>query len=306
MFTHKRYLKSKSYINFVSLSDDEITHLYEKGKNSSIPYIETSKTSSENMVGDLKSRLRGAGVDFEENKPYEQGSDSRYINWRTYARTQQLYINVYNEDKRPSTYFILDQRQEMYFGTRKQLKIKQALRIAIHSLFRAMHQQHNISGIQITHKPQWHAIHSGTNSILSLVDKLNTPVESSSDQTEEVTLNDVLSSLQLKEGAELVIISDFHDMNNQTMTQLYHHSQKHKINLLQILDPIELHLPNKGQFRLQGKNIEESINVDCSNSEFIDAYERNMEIKFNQYREQCETMGIEITSYLTTDDIFAS
>ena len=253
MFLNKYKLSNNNSSDLTCLSESEINALQIKAKHAPLSFSESTKTSAETMAGDLQSRIRGAGVDFEENKPYQSGSDSRHINWRTYARTQQLYVNIYNEDKRPSTYIVLDQRQNMYFGTRQQLKIKQALSFATYSVFRAMHQQQNVSGVQILNKPHWHSIYSGASSILSFIHELNTPRHNHQSINTEPTLNDIINKLQLSDGAELIIISDFHDMDDETITRLYHLSRNFKINLLCIQDPIEVELPQKGQFDIQDK-----------------------------------------------------
>ncbi len=293
----------KKSANDVSLSSEEINSLQQKSKSTHLTYSKSSKTSAENMAGDLQSRIRGSGIDFEENKPYQAGSDSRHINWRTFARTQQLYINVYNEDKRPSLYLILDQRRNMYFGTRKQLKIKQALNIAVFSIFHAMQQQYTVAGMQILEKPQWHAAYSGQSSILSFIKALNLPLLRQNENPQEPALNNILEKLQLKDGAELIIISDFHDMDDKTITALYNISRKHKIELMQILDPIEVELPKQGDFNIRGTQDSEPLQLDSSNKKNRSLYKKTVYEKFSSHKSQCHNMGVQFSRYLTTDNI---
>lgn len=304
MFLNK-YKSSNTHSSDLScLTESEINSLQIKAKHAPLSFTESTKTSAENMAGDLQSRIRGGGVDFEENKPYETGSDSRHINWRTFARTKELYVNIYNEDKRPSTYIVLDQRENMYFGTRKQLKIKQALNFAIFSLFRAMHQQQNVSGVQISEKPRWHSVYSGANSILSFIHELNTPFIQHKSGAVEPALNDIINKLQLSDGAELIIISDFHDMNDESINRLYHLSCNHKINLIQIQDPIEIELPHKGQFDIQDNTGTQLLHLNCNNKVFIDKYKQTVHDEFSKYRIQCQNMGINLIPYITTDNVF--
>jgi len=303
-FSNKFQSFSKNTINDVSLSDDEINQLQEKAKTHRLTYSESNKTSLESMAGDLQSRTRGSGIDFEENKPYQSGSDSRHINWRTYARTQQLYTNIYNEDKRPSFYLVLDQRRDMYFGTRKQLKIKQALNIAIFSIFKAMQQQHTVAGIQILKKPQWHASYTGQSSALSFIKILNTPALFKENNLSEPALNDILDKIQLRDGAELMIISDFHDMNDKTITALYNISRNHKTNLTQVLDPIEIKLPNQGHFNIKENSLSPPLKINCNNKKLINQYKNRLKEQFEMHQTQCQNMGVVFNRYLTTDNIF--
>lgn len=288
----------------VSLTDSEIHILQEQSKHGRLYYAESGKTSAENMAGDLQSRLSGSGVDFEENKPYQAGNDSRYINWRTYARTQQLYINIYNEDKRPSLYVVLDQRSNMYFGTRKQLKIKQALNIAVFSIFRAIQQQYTVAGMQILSKPRWYAAHNSQRAALSFIKTLILPLINKTENTNEPALNDILNKLQLKEGAELIVISDFHDMDDKTIAGLYAISRKHKINLIQVLDPVEVELPVQGRFDIKGTTDSEPLLLDCNKKKIKTQYKDCLNKKFNRHKSQCHSMGVQFARYLTTDDIY--
>ena len=305
MFFNK-YRRSNNRLSEQScLSESEISALQNKAKYSPIYFSETTKTSAENMAGDLQSRIRGAGVDFEENKPYQSSSDSRHINWRTYARTRQLYVNIYNEDKRPSTYIILDQREKMYFGTRQQLKIKQALKFAVYSIFRAMHQQQNVSGVQILEKPLWHMNYSGSSSLLSFIQAINTPLHHQQSTNNEPALNDVLNKLRLTDGTELIIISDFHDINDESITRLYNISRKFKVQLIQIQDPVEIQLPQKGIFDIQNNIDSNPVSMNCNDKILVSTYKKILQDKFSQYHIQLQNMNISFRPYLTTDKVFS-
>ena len=304
MFFNKLKLPTKKSVNDVCLSEDKLIFLQGIAKQSNNKFEETTKMSAENMAGDLQSRVRGAGVDFEENKPYQTGSDSRHINWRTYARTQQLFVNIYNEDKRPSTYVILDQRSSMYFGTRKQLKIKQALNIAIYYIFRAMHKQQNVSGVQILDKPIWHTIYSGSQSISIFSKLLNRPHLSSLGNENKPHINSILNKLNLTSGAELVIVSDFRDMNAETITALYNLSRTHKIELIQIQDPIEVEIPSKGVYNIRNNGDNQAITLSC-NIKIQKEYRKSVQNKFDNYISQCINMGVNFNQFLTTDRVFS-
>ena len=304
MLVNKLSLSFKKPKQDVCLAPADINRIEQKAKSNRDIFSDSHKTSAENMAGDLQSRIRGAGVDFEENKPYQNGSDSRHINWRTFARTQQLFVNIYNEDKRPSTYIVLDQRSKMYFGTRKQLKVKQALNIAIYSAFNAMHKQQNVSGVQILTQPRWHSTYSGITSISSFVATINQPLIVNDDITAEPALNDILVQLQLGEGADLVIISDMHDMNNETVSILFALSQKYSVKVIQIMDPIELKIPEKGFYNISESPRSPVLAINF-NKKISENYNHTIVNSFNTCRQQCSNMGIIFRQILTSDNPFS-
>lgn len=293
--------------NISCLNETEIERIQRIARNSRASFAESIRLSVESMAGDLQSKMRGSGIDFEENKPYQPGSDSRHINWRTFARTQQLYTNIYNEDKRPSTYLVCDQRSTMYFGTRKQLKIKLALKFSAYTLLHAMYQQRTVSGVQLYNKPEWHSTYVNARSILSFLNSLNTPlINDYSNEHEDSSpcLNDILNRLNLNDGAELVIVSDLHDMNQQTISILYNLSHRYKVHIIQVSDPVEINLPAKGLFNIQNNRFSDPLVLDCNNKKITKAYSQEISRRFNHYKTQCLKMGVTFSQYNTLDNIF--
>lgn len=300
LFNHSQ---SKRNQDLTCLNEAEINALQQKSKNCQLSFSESIRTSSEFMMGDMQSQIRGEGIDFEENKAYLAGSDSRHINWRMYAKTQQLYVNIYNEDKRPSTYLVFDQRPTMYFGTRKQLKIKLALKFAVYSLLLAANQQHSTSGVQIGLKPTWHNSYSSSNSILSFIESLNRPCLDNINMDDTPSINDILNKLNLTDGAEVIIISDLHDMDDTTISCLYNLSRRFKISLVQVQDPVEKELPTNGIFNIQ-KNIHtDPIQLHCTKN-IVNSYQKEYRERFEDYKHKCLTMGVSFSRYTTTDNIF--
>lgn len=68
------------------------------------------------------SRRRGRGLDFLELRHYLPGDDVRAIDWRVSARTDQPQVRVYAEERDRPVVLVLDQRQNMFFATRRAMK----------------------------------------------------------------------------------------------------------------------------------------------------------------------------------------
>ena len=297
----KNFLVRKSELD-ACLPDSEIERLHNKAKQSYNHFSETIRKSSENMVGNLQSSIHGTGLDFEEYQPYQPGSDSRHINWRTFAKTQQLYINIYTEDKRPSTYLLFDQREDMYFATRKQLKIKLALNFAVYTIFCSLYQQKAISGVVLRDKAKWFPRYSNSGAFYSLVNDLNTSVDYRKKHTKKIALNDVLNKLSLTPGTELILISDLHDMNDETIRILNNLSSLYRITILQIQDPVESQLPERGLFKIKNNANQETLNVNCNDKTVRESYIEHIAKKIECYQQQCINMGIEHDLIMTTTD----
>ena len=81
-------------------------------------------------AGDWASRWLGRGLDFEESRLYSPGDDIRDMDWRTTARTGRPYLKIYREERQPLVHLVVDRGPTMRFGTRRRLKVAQAVRVA--------------------------------------------------------------------------------------------------------------------------------------------------------------------------------
>ena len=90
------------------------------------------------LSGRYASRLRGRGLNFEELRRYLPGDDVRTIDWRVTARTRQPHVRVYTEEKDRSVLLLVDQRSNMFFGSRDRMKSVTAAELAALGAWRAL------------------------------------------------------------------------------------------------------------------------------------------------------------------------
>lgn len=74
------------------------------------------------LAGRHASRVRGRGLNFEEIRAYQRGDDIRHIDWKVTARTRQAHTRVFTEEKERPALLLVDQRLNMFFGTRMNMK----------------------------------------------------------------------------------------------------------------------------------------------------------------------------------------
>jgi len=90
------------------------------------------------LSGRYASRLRGRGLNFEELRRYLPGDDVRNMDWKVTARTRSPHIRVYTEEKDRAVLVLVDQRQNMFFGTRDKLKSVTAAELTALAAWRAL------------------------------------------------------------------------------------------------------------------------------------------------------------------------
>ncbi len=66
-----------------------------------------------NYEGERKSRQKGQSQEFSDFRPYNPGDDIRLIDWNAYARTDQYYVKLYEEEREARITIVLDHSASM-------------------------------------------------------------------------------------------------------------------------------------------------------------------------------------------------
>jgi len=90
------------------------------------------------LSGRYGSKLRGRGMDFVEIRRYLPGDDTRTMDWKVTARTRLPHVRVCAEEKDRAVLMIIDQRQNMFFGTKRQMKSVTAAECGAVGVWRAL------------------------------------------------------------------------------------------------------------------------------------------------------------------------
>ncbi|MDQ0144020.1 DUF58 domain-containing protein [Cupriavidus necator] len=99
------------------------------------------------LAGRHASRVRGRGLTFEELRLYLPGDDIRSMDWRVTARTGQPHVRVYTEEKDRPVLLVVDQRINMFFGSRRAMKSVSAAEAAALAAWRVLAEGDRIGGV---------------------------------------------------------------------------------------------------------------------------------------------------------------
>ncbi len=67
------------------------------------------------ISGAHRSPFLGSGEDFSRHRAYQQGDDVRRLDWRLYARTDRLYVRLFEEASNLQAFLLLDTSASMGF-----------------------------------------------------------------------------------------------------------------------------------------------------------------------------------------------
>ena len=79
-------------------------------------YIVSKKIVTGQIRAERKTRIVGSGLEFADYRNYSHGDDLRNIDWRVYARTEKLFLRLFEEEEDLHIYFLIDSSGSMQLG----------------------------------------------------------------------------------------------------------------------------------------------------------------------------------------------
>lgn len=267
-------------------------------------------------LGEARSIHRGYGLDYDESRPYYPGDELRFMNWRATARSGEPQMKVFREERRPAVFIVVDRRQSMQFGTKRRLKVTQAVRAAAVIAFDA--RLHNTpvagvllesiqaSGLKAAQKSNltWIEESSTESGVFHFIDASNQPCPPHQvlENTPPSALSDVIKLLtpMLALGSRVVLISDFHDLDD-CRSSLLELSMTHHLQAIQIIDPAEKSLPACGNLLLQS-NGQSITAINSSDKEMREKYQLAADDFLLSKQTLFRSLGISSQTLMTNDD----
>lgn len=74
------------------------------------------RNSNAYSAGMLKSHFRGSGLQFREHQIYVPGDDVRFIDWKLSARSSNVYIKTFEEERNVEIVIFFDLSQTLLYG----------------------------------------------------------------------------------------------------------------------------------------------------------------------------------------------
>jgi uncharacterized protein (DUF58 family) len=78
---------------------------------------------NQELAGSYDSALKGAGIEFEETRPYQLGDDARSIDWRVTARIGEPFVRRFRQERALAVHLLVDVSRSMV-GPRPQRSVR--------------------------------------------------------------------------------------------------------------------------------------------------------------------------------------
>lgn len=288
------------------LTEAEVAALLQTAR--SLPRRAVDVNSAHPLSGELPSRFRGSGSDYDDNRPYVAGDDLRHLNWRLLARTGQAHTWLYRDERRPAAFHLVDRRAGMIFGTRRRLKVTQAARAAIVRAAAAQHLGLPVGGMVLeTALPAARWLPTGQDHALrTLLEAVCAPCppREGSQPGLARALRQLLAVLPA--GSRLDVFSDFHDLDTTIRPLLHALATRHRVSAFLVFDPAEVRLPRAGQLYLRETGGHLQQRIDTSDPVLRQHFRDAAETRLASLTDWCRGAGVVLHTLSTdTDDLQA-
>jgi len=112
--------------------------------------VNASRLANREMAGQHKSVFKGRGMSFEEVRPYHPGDDVRVIDWNVSARTGDLHVKVFVEERELTFFLLLDMSPTSLFGTMSRSRRRLVAEVAAIHAFSAIKNSDRVGLIIFT------------------------------------------------------------------------------------------------------------------------------------------------------------
>lgn len=219
------------------------------------------------LAGRHASNMRGRGLSFEELRDYLPGDDVRTIDWRVTARTGKPFVRVYDEEKDRPALIVVDQRMNMFFGSRLMMKSVSAAETAALCAWRVMNLGDRVGGFVFNDtridELRPHRSRAAVIELAGVIAKQN------ADEL-KADLSDHRGSGQLDVALEavanvarhdhlVVVISDFEGHGPRTRDLLLRLTISNDVIAVLVYDPFLLELPETGHIVVSGGSMQAEL-----------------------------------------------
>lgn len=200
----------------------------------------TRRKASSRLAGEYHSVFKGRGMDFDEVQPYAPGDDVRFLDWNVTARTGDLFIKKFVEERELTVLIAVDASASMRFGSVERSKAELVAEIAAVLAFSAIRNNDRV-GLVIFADDIKHFIppKKGRKHVLRIIRDLLGGTWEGQGTNLHVAF-DYLAKIS-RRRAVVFMLSDFLDQGYDRALTIA--AKRHDVVPLLIEDPLEYTLP---------------------------------------------------------------
>ncbi len=218
-----------------------------------LPFLQIKNNfETSTLSGEIKSALKGRGMELEEVRAYAYGDDIRDMDWRVTARKSEPFTKVYHEEKDREITVLVDMSASMVFGTRNELKTVSAAKIAALLGWYSLKNKDRFGALIFDGENSHYFKPQNNRQNLTAIFKMM--AKTSENVLKKSTKGDISSALKIlqihqKGHGIIFILSDFSQIDVEKFKQIAALAKNNKVCCINIFDVLEEIAPPDGEYR---------------------------------------------------------
>ncbi|MDP4012731.1 MAG: DUF58 domain-containing protein [Candidatus Nanoarchaeia archaeon] len=257
-----------------------------------------NKRVTSNYVGERQSEFAGEGLLFKDHRIYAPGDDIKNIDWRVYARTDDLFVRKFEAERNLTVHVVLDMSASMDFG-KPFKKSSYSGMLAMGFAYMALKNNEKFVISTFSDKLEVFKAQKGKGQLMKVFDYLNKkrPIGTSKLGVSLSKYKKFVDSKSL-----IVIVSDFlYDI--EEIKNVLYRFKRNDVKLIQVLDKTESKLNIEGDYKL--KDLETSSILRTFIGPFLrKRYFTKLEEHQHNIKEACAETGAKFYAVSTEKPIF--
>ena len=201
------------------------------------------KVANNHLQGDYQSIFKGAGLEFDDLRPYQYGDDVRTIEWKVSAKGHGTFVKTFREEKEQAVYFLLDVSGSQDIGEEGRKKIDLGKEVAGVLTLAAIFEGSQVGLVSFSDQKEKIILpgkgpKQGVKVIQGIFNHKNISLKTNLKELFTFSLN------LIKKRSIIIVISDFIDQGYERPFKAL--AEKHDLIAVQLTDPREELLPSLG------------------------------------------------------------
>ena len=233
--------------------------------------IVTSRKVNEQLAGQYHSVFKGRGMSFEDVRLYQPGDEIRLIDWNVSARSDDVYIKRFVEERELTVVLMVDLSASLRFGSVEQHKREVAAELAALLAFSAIKNNDRVGMILFTDRVEkFVAPKKGRKHVMRLI----TEILTFEPQGRGTNLSEAFSYLArvIRRRSVVFTLSDFQEDSDNFEHPLRIVARRHDLIPVVIRDELEQSLPSIGLVLTEDLETGDPLWVDTSSPWVRNAY----------------------------------
>ncbi len=257
-----------------------------------------NKRVTSNLSGPRKSVSGGHGLTFKDYRIYAPGDDIRLIDWRVFARTDNLYIKVHEEERNLTVHIIIDRSASMEFG-KPISKFDYASMIGVGFAYLALRDNERFQFSTFADTLDIFQPKRGMSHLAAMVQHLNSIKPKGNSK-----IVDTIRQYKKVIGSRsmLVLVSDFL-VNIEEIREAFYMLGDHDIKIIQVLDRVEKELKMEGDMKLIDSETKGMLRTFIS-PRLRMQYQQQLDEHCSRIEEVCNKLNVHYHLAITDTPVF--